>query len=147
MVFATPPRWFGITSRITPLGSVAEIVSGNIAGQLGGLLDRAEAAIAGQLDAATSALVADAMTQARLAVPAAAAGGNFDLGGALSTLGSLTSSLAGTPAGAALAAVQGELTSLMGSTATLMSGLSGLLDGQVNAVKGTIKSYLLGGYG
>ncbi len=88
------------------------------------------------------------MNQAQLAVPAAAAGGTCDLDASLASLsGLLSGPLAGIAGCGRTVGPMGQLQATMGSTATLMSGLSGLLDGQDNAVKGTIKSVLYGGYG
>lgn len=128
----------------TPLGAVAEIAKGDIAGAMNGLLGQVGSLIGGA--GLTGGLAATAqmyLDQAQAAVEAAAAGGNADLDHALSGLASLAS---GSPIAGMLGDAIGQLRGIMGATTGLMGGLTGLLDGQVNATKGTIKSAMFGKY-
>ena len=127
----------------SPISSVADIVQGDIAGQMGDLLGQIGSLVGGAgLSGGVAATAQMYLGQAQNAVTAAAAGGNADLDGALSALTSLAS---GSPNASMLGDAVGQLRAVMGSTSGLLSGLSGLLNGQTNASKGKIKSALFGG--
>ena len=69
-----------------------------------------------------------------------------DIAGVSGIMDQLHGALAGTNGLDALAGLAGRMSNALGPVGGLISGLDGMLDAQQDLVKGTIKSYLLGGY-